>query len=162
MELCGDALPASAICEILKIGRELLSHPIELLPAVEATLDALLERARLVLATKGDLVHQEAKVAASGLGDRFSGIEMLSDKNADAFRRLFSRYRVPPERCVFAGDSIRSDVLPALEVGAWAAYVPDDTVWFYECANASGDHPRFKWLDTLADLPGWIDAIGSR
>jgi putative hydrolase of the HAD superfamily len=158
-ELCGDALPASAIREILGIGRDLLSHPVDLLPGVEATLNALANRVRLVLVTKGDLLHQEAKLAASGLGDRFFGIEIVSEKTADAFRRLFARYDVAPERCAMAGDSMRSDVLPALEVGAWAGFVPYEIVGFHERADAPVNHPRFKRLETLADLPSWIDTI---
>jgi putative hydrolase of the HAD superfamily len=87
-ELCGDKLPASAVRDIVAAGRELLTHPVELLPGVEETLDALADRARLVLVTKGELLHQEAKLAASGLGDRFSGVEIVSEKNADTMRRL--------------------------------------------------------------------------
>jgi putative hydrolase of the HAD superfamily len=158
-ELGGDALPASAIREILGIGRDLLSHPVVLLPGVEATLNALANRARLVLVTKGDLLHQEAKLASSGLTDRFFGIEIVSDKTADTFRRLFARYDVVPGHCVMAGDSMRSDVLPALEAGAWAALVPYEFVRFHERADAPVNHPRFKRLETLADLPGWIDTI---
>jgi putative hydrolase of the HAD superfamily len=158
-ELAGDALPPSTVRDILAIGRDLLSHPVELLPGVEAALDALAERARLILVTKGELLHQETKLAASGLGDRFSGVEIVSDKTADSFRRLFARYAVAPARCAMAGDSIRSDVLPALEAGAWAALVPHDIVWFYERAQAPVHHPRFKQLHNLTDLPGWIDAI---
>lgn len=160
-EVCGNALQASTVRQMLTLGRELLSHPVELLPAVETTINILAERARLILVTKGDLLHQEVKLAASGLNDRFSGIEILSDKNADAFRRIFSRYGVPPEHCVMAGDSVRSDIMPALDAGAWAAYVPHDVVWFYERAEIPCDHPRFKRLELFADLPGWIDAIGS-
>jgi putative hydrolase of the HAD superfamily len=114
---------------------------------------------RLVLVTKGDLFHQEAKLGLSGLKNRFSGVEIVSDKTADSFRRIFVDYAVAPESCAMVGDSIRSDVLPALEAGAWAAFVPHDIVWFYERANAPVDHPRFKALETLADLPGWIDGI---
>jgi len=157
-ELAGDALPPSAVRDILAIGRDLLQHPVELLPGVEATLNALSERERLVLATRGDLLPQEAKLAASGLGDRFSGIEIVSDKTADSFRRLFARYAVAAGRCAMAGDSIRSDVLPALEAGAWAALVPHDIVWFYERAEPPA-HPRFTRLERFTDLPAWIDAI---
>jgi putative hydrolase of the HAD superfamily len=160
MELCGDKLPASAVHDIVAAGRNLLTHPVELLPGVEETLDALADRGRLVLVTKGDLLHQEAKLAASGLGSRFSGVEIVSDKTADTLRRLFARYDVAAERCAMAGDSVRSDVLPALEAGAWAAFVPHDIVWFHERAEAPVRHPRFKQLATLADLPNWIDAIG--
>jgi putative hydrolase of the HAD superfamily len=158
-ELCGDTLPPAAIRDILAAGRDLANHPVELLPGVEATLDALAERARLVLVTKGELLHQEAKLAASGLGDRFSGVEIVSEKNAATLRRLFTRYDVAPERCAMAGDSVRSDVLPALEAGAWAAFVPHEIVWFHERADAPLDHPRFKRLDALTDLPAWIDSI---
>jgi putative hydrolase of the HAD superfamily len=158
-ELCGDALEPTAVRKVLAIGRDLLQHPVELLPGVETTLDALADRARLVLITKGDLIHQEAKLAASGLGERFCGVEIVSEKTADAFRRLFARHDVTPARCAMAGDSIRSDVLPALEAGAWAALVPHDIVWFYERAEAPLDHPRFTRLPALADLPGWIDSI---
>ncbi len=158
-ELAGDALPPSAVRDILAIGRDLLQHPVELLPGVEATLSALAERARLVLVTKGDLLHQEAKLAASRLGERFSGIEIVSDKTPDSFRRLFARYAVMADRCAMAGDSIRSDVLPALEAGAWAALVPHDIVWFYERAEPPAQHPRFARLEKFTDLPAWIDAI---
>jgi putative hydrolase of the HAD superfamily len=160
MELCGDALPPSAVREIVTAGRSLLTHPIELLPGVEATLESLASRGRLVLVTKGDLLHQEAKLAGSGLGDRFSGVEIVSEKSASAFRRLFARYEAAPEHCVMAGDSLRSDILPALEAGAWAAYVPHDIVWSHERAERPLHHPRFKSLERLTDLPGWIDAIG--
>jgi putative hydrolase of the HAD superfamily len=158
-ELCGDALTASAVCDLLAIGRDLHSHPVELLPGVTETLDALADRAQLVLFTKGDLLHQETKLAASGLTERFFGIEIVSDKTADAFRRLFARYGAVPGRCMMAGDSIRSDVLPALEAGAWAAHVPHETVWFHEHAKAPADHPRFKRLTALSDLPVWVDAL---
>jgi putative hydrolase of the HAD superfamily len=126
------------------------------LPGVETTLDALAAHARLVLVTKGDLLHQEAKLAASGLGERFSGIEIVSDKTVDSFRRLFARYAVTPARCAMAGDSIRSDVLPALEAGAWAALVPHNIVWFHERVEAPVHHPRFKQLHAFTDLPGWM------
>jgi putative hydrolase of the HAD superfamily len=160
-DLCGDALAASAVRDMLAIGRDLHSHPVELLPGVSETLDALADRAQLVLFTKGDLLHQETKLAASGLGDRFFGIEVVSDKTAAAFRRLAARYDASPARCVMAGDSMRSDVLPALEAGAWAAHVPHENVWLHEHADVPADHPRFKRLTALSDLPVWIDGLRS-
>lgn len=159
-EICGESVPATVIQSILAAGRELLSHPVELFPEVEATLESLATRAPLVLVTKGDLLHQEAKIAASGLGHRFAAIEIMSDKTAANFRRLFADHGAPPERCVVAGDSVRSDVLPALEAGAWAAYVPHSIVWVHELAEPPTTHPRFRRLNGLTDLPAWIDAIG--
>ena len=160
IELCGSALSVRQISEILAAGRDLLAHPVELLPGIEETLDALADRGRLVLVTKGDLLHQEAKLAASGLGDRFHGIEIVSDKNAGTFHRLFARYDVHPGRAIMAGDSMRSDVLPALEAGAWAAFVPQELAWSHERAEAPSAHDRFRQLQSLGELPDWIDQIG--
>lgn len=160
LELGGEALPARVVADILAAGRRLLAHPVELLGGIEETLDALAARGRLVLVTKGDLLHQEAKLAASGLGGRFAGIEIVSDKTADVFRHLFDRHGVAPDRAVMAGDSMRSDVLPALKAGAWGAFVPQPLAWSHEQAEAPESHPRFRRLDSLSDLPGWIDTIG--
>lgn len=160
VEIAGPALDGAAVARILAIGRTLLSHPVELLDGVVDTLDALAGRARLVLVTKGDLLHQEVKLAASGLGDRFAGVEIVSDKTADTFHRLFARYGVEPRHAVMAGDSMRSDVLPALAAGAWAAFIPQPGAWAHERAEAPRDHPRYRRLDSLVDLPAWIDTIG--
>ncbi|MDF2118131.1 HAD family hydrolase [Roseiarcaceae bacterium H3SJ34-1] len=159
LELGGEHLPARVVMEILDAGRALLAHPVELFDDIENTLDALAARGRLVLVTKGDLLHQETKLAASGLGDKFSGIEIVSEKNADTFRRLFARYDVPPQRAIMAGDSMRSDILPALEAGAWAAFIPQSLVWHHERADGPGEHRRFRQLTSLAELPGWIDTL---
>src|SRR5215213_10234400 len=123
LEIGGDEVSASVIRNILDAGKALHAHPVELFQGTEETLNALADRARLVLVTKGDLFHQEAKLAASGLGDRFSGIEIVSDKRPATFKRIFDRFGVLPAKAMMAGDSMRSDVLPALEAGAWAAYI---------------------------------------
>ena len=159
LELGGDALPASAVRGILAAGRRLLQHPVELLDGVEATLDRLAAQARLVLVTKGDLLHQEAKLAASGLGERFHAVEIVSDKTPDTFRRLFARHGVAPERAVMAGDSMRSDVFPALAAGAWAAFIPQPGGWAHEAGETPKDEARFTQLASLAELPGWIGTI---
>jgi putative hydrolase of the HAD superfamily len=133
---------------------------VELLPGVEGALDALAEQARLVLVTKGDLLHQETKLAASGLGERFAAVEIVSDKTPDTFRRLFAMRGVTPERAVMAGDSLRSDVIPALDAGAWAAFVPHGIGWSHEHAAEPQGHARYRRLDGLADLPGWVATLG--
>ena len=162
VELAGDALSKSLIEQILAAGRTLLAHPVELLDGVAETLELLADRGKLVLVTKGDLLHQESKLAASGLGDLFSGIEIVSDKNVDLFRRLFVQRGVDPSEAIMAGDSMRSDILPALEAGAWAAYIPQDGAWAHEVAEAPQAHARFRQLERLADLPALIDALGAR
>jgi putative hydrolase of the HAD superfamily len=158
-EIAGNDLPPFAVRRILELGREMLVHPIELLAGVEEALPQLAERAPLVLVTKGDLHHQEAKLAASGLGDMFSGVEIVSDKRADTYTRIFARYGVAAEEAVMAGNSVRSDILPALDAGAWAALVPFELVWSHEAAETPADHPRFTELATFAQLPAWIDSL---
>ena len=119
VELCGADLKPTLVADILAAGRSLLAHPVELFDGIAQTLEDLADRGRLVLVTKGDLLHQGAKLAASGLGDRFAGVDIVSDKTADTFTRLFKRYAVQSAEAVMAGDSMRSDVRPALEAGGW-------------------------------------------
>ncbi len=157
LELGGDGVPASVIRGILDAGKALHAHPVELFDGIEETLAALAERARLVLVTKGDLFHQETKLAASGVGDFFSGIEIVSDKRPETFAGIFERNGVEPANALMAGDSMRSDVLPALEAGAWAAYIPQPLGWSHEQKPAPSDHPRFIELTSLAALVNWLD-----
>ncbi|MEC3948993.1 HAD family hydrolase [Sphingobium sp. HWE2-09] len=159
VELAGESLSTAMIEGILAAGRALLAHPVDLFDGVEDTLARLAKVGPLVLVTKGDLLHQESKLAASGLGDLFSGIEIVSDKKVDTFRTLFARHGVAAEQAVMAGDSMRSDILPALEAGAWAAFVPQEGGWSHESATAPSDHARFIQLERLTDLPDWIATI---
>ncbi|MBB5709743.1 HAD family hydrolase [Sphingomonas xinjiangensis] len=159
IELADDPLPKDLLARILAAGRALLSHPVELFDGVADTLAQLASRGPLVLVTKGDLLHQEAKLAASGLGDRFSGIEIVSDKTADTFRRIFKNEGVAAEEALMAGDSLRSDINPALEAGAWAAFIPQEGAWVHEKAEVPANHPCFTKLNSLAELPALIDAI---
>jgi putative hydrolase of the HAD superfamily len=157
LELGGDEVPASVIRGILDAGKALHAHPVELFDGIKETLAALAERARLVLVTKGDLFHQETKLAASGLGDLFTGIEIVSDKRPETFAGIFKRNDVRPSSALMAGDSMRSDVFPALEAGAWAAYIPQPLGWSHEQRPAPSDHPRFVELPSLAALVNWLD-----
>ena len=114
LELTNGELPGHIVGRILEIGREMLLHPVDLLPSARETLEALAGRHRLVLITKGDLFDQERKLAASGLGPFFDGIEIVSDKTERTYRSIFARHGAEPGRCVMIGNSLRSDILPAL------------------------------------------------
>lgn len=159
LELGGDDLPASVIGEIVAAGREILAHPVEPLEGVPEALAALGERGRLVLITKGDLFHQEAKLAASGLGEHFAGVEIVSEKDCTAYDRAFRRHGGDVAHALMAGNSVKSDILPVLQCGGWAAHIPYPLLWEHERADAPEGHPRFRALATLAELPGWVDAI---
>jgi putative hydrolase of the HAD superfamily len=158
-ELAGDKLEPAMVRRILALGRDMLAHPVEPLDGVSAALPALAEKAPLVLVTKGDLHHQEAKLAASGFGAWFTGVEIVSDKKPETYVRIFERYGAAPERSVMAGNSMRSDVLPALAAGAWAGFIPFAGTWAHEDAEPPADHPRYRELSSFAALGEWIDSI---
>lgn len=160
IELGGDRLPIATVRDILAAGRELLAHPVELLEGVGETIEALAELGELVLVTKGDLLHQEVKLAASGLGEHFSAVEIVSDKTADTFRRLIAARGIDPAQAIMAGDSLRSDIVPALEAGAWAAFVPQALAWSHEHAPEPSGHPRYRRLTRLSQLPALIAELG--
>ena len=159
VELGGPALPIESIARILEAGRELLRHPVELLDGVGETIEELAEMGDLALLTKGDLLHQETKLAASGLGSYFAAVEIVSDKRVDTFRSLFARRGIEPAEAIMAGDSLRSDILPALEAGAWAAFVPQPLAWSHENAPEPSDAPRYRRLAHLRHLPALIAHI---
>jgi putative hydrolase of the HAD superfamily len=151
IEVTQGRVPASVISEILDAGREMLSHPIEALPHARETIEKLAGAFRLVLITKGDLFDQERKLAGSGLGDLFDAIEIVSDKSAATYSRLFSRHGDGPARSMMVGNSLKSDIVPALGAGSWGVYVPHALTWSFEHHDKPEDHPRFR---EIADLGG--------
>ena len=159
MELTGNAAPGRLIADILAAGREMLTEPVEPLPGVEHALAELSEHYRLVLITKGDLLHQEQKLAASGLGDLFAAVEIVSEKDASTYVRVFDRHGTGAAEAVMCGNSLRSDILPALEAGSWGAYVPYHITWAHEVADPPGAHGRFAELASISELPGWVRGL---
>ena len=154
IELTDGRIDGRAIGRILELGQDMLAHPVDLLDGVPQALDALAER-RLILITKGDLIDQERKIAASGLAERFEAIEILADKTPESYSRVLLRAGVAPEGFVMVGNSMKSDVLPVLELGGHGVLIPHDLTWAIEHADAP-DHPRTHRLDTIADLPALI------
>ncbi len=161
IEITEGNVPAKTIAKILDIGRDLLSHPVETLPQVEDTLKALNGHYLLVLITKGDLFDQERKLAQSGLGDLFDAVEIVSDKNATTYRRIFSKLADGPERAMMVGNSLKSDIVPAIAAGAWGVFVPHALTWVLEHVDAPADAPRFRQIEHLGHLQGVLDEIRS-
>jgi len=160
MELTGGEPPGRIIADILAAGREMLAHPVEPLPGVDHALAELSERYRLVLITKGDLLHQEQKLAASGLGDLFAAVEIVSEKDASTYARVFDRHGTGAAQAAMCGNSLRSDVLPALEAGAFAAHIPYPLTWAHEMAEPPLGHPRFAELASISEFPAWVNSLG--
>lgn len=120
----------------------------------------LTDRYRLLLITKGDLLHQEQKLAASGLGDLFAAVEIVSEKDASTYNRIFDRHGTGAAQAVICGNSLRSDILPALAAGAYSAYVPYHITWAHEVADAPIGHERYVQLKDIRELPTWVSSIG--
>ena len=133
-------VPAHVIHDILVMGRDMLNHPIHLLPGVAECLPQLAEDYALVLVTKGDLLHQEQKLAQSGLGDLFDDVHIVSEKQITTYQRIFGA-QLPATAMI--GNSIKSDILPALAAGAAAIHIPGRYEWEMEKASAPPDGPRF-------------------
>jgi putative hydrolase of the HAD superfamily len=162
VEVTGGRVPGEVIARILAIGRELLAHPIEMLPHAREVLEALARLHRLVLITKGDLFDQERKVAQSGVGELFEAVEIVSSKDVATYARIFSRYGDGPERSMMVGNSLKSDVVPAIEAGSWGVYVPHELTWVLEHVDAPKDHPRFRQVADLGQLAATIAEIEGR
>jgi len=162
LEVTDGQVDTRVIREILAVGREMLTEPIEPLPGVEKALSELSKRYRLVLVTKGDLLHQEQKLASSGLGDYFVAVEIVSEKDAGTYRRVFDRYGSGADQAVMAGNSMKSDILPALEAGCWSALIPYPLVWAHEAAEAPVGHERYVELGSIGELPAWVDSLAQR
>ena len=160
LQVSGNQVPGSVIAELIAAGQEMLRHPIELLPGAEETVRALASDYRLLLITKGDLIDQERKLAQSGLGDLFDGVEIVSEKTARVYAEIFSGRGVAPATALMVGNSLKSDVHPVLEAGGWGVHVPFGETWALEAAPAPEGHPRFRELADLSGLPDLVAAIG--
>lgn len=159
IEVSEGRVQAAVIAEIMEAGREMLRHPVDLLPHAEATLRQLAETHRLVLITKGDLLDQERKVAQSGLGDLFAAVEIVSHKTPQIYRAAFARQGAAPEQAMMVGNSLKSDVVPALEAGAWGVHVPHALTWALEHAESPKDAARFRCISDLGALPALVEEV---
>lgn len=159
IEVTEGRAPASVISRILEIGRELMDHPLETLPGVSETLEALAGDYTIVLITKGDLFHQEKKLAQSGLGDFFDAVEIVSDKKPATYATLFARHGHGAEKAMMVGNSLKSDVIPAIQAGGWGVHVPHELTWALEHSDAPSEDERFREIATLADLPDLVSSI---
>lgn len=157
VEVSAGKVPAAVIGEILAAGREMLSHPVDLLPHARATVTALAAEYRVVLITKGDLLDQERKLAQSGLGDLFHGVEIVSDKTPEIYRAAFARHGTGTDQGMMVGNSLKSDVLPMLAAGGWGVHVPHAMTWALERADPPQSHSRFHHI---ADLSHLADLVG--
>lgn len=162
IELTEGRISGQEIRSILQFIQDMLHSPVELIDCTSATVQALAGRYRRLLITKGDLFEQESKIARSGMAESFEQIEILSDKTPASYRAMLLRSGIDPQGFLMVGNSMRSDILPVLELGGVAVYIPYHVTWAHEVA----DHPRgydgrFFELDNIGELPKLLRALGS-
>ncbi len=147
------------ISDIIQLGREMLVHPVDPYPGVRETLETLKPDYKLLVVTRGDLFDQERKLAASGLMSYFDEIEIVSDKTALVYDRIFTRHGNGPGRSMMIGNSMRADVVPAIEAGAWGIHVPSEHVWSMDLAD-DPKNARFRRLPDVASVVELVATIG--
>ena len=154
VELTGGEVTGEQIGAILTLGKEMIASPVELLPHVQETVARLADEYELMLLTKGDLFDQEAKLARSGLGDLFRHVEVVTEKDRATYERVLVRHGLSPDELVMVGNSVKSDILPALAAGMRAVFVPYHLTWAHEEAEiGEADPARFAEMEHLGFLP---------
>jgi putative hydrolase of the HAD superfamily len=160
LEVTDNKVSGRVIAELLDAGREMLRHPVDLLPHARAAVEAAKETHRILLITKGDLLDQERKLAQSGLGDLFDAVEIVSDKNIHGYTDIFARYGDGPDRGMMVGNSMKSDVLPMIGAGGWGTFVPHGLEWELEKAPEPTGSARYTRIDNLGGLANLLREIG--
>lgn len=159
LEITDHKVSPDVIAEIVSFGRQMLQNPVETLPHVRETLEALAGHFRIILITKGDLFDQERKLAQSGLGDCFDAVEIVSEKTPQTYDRIFRRHADGAERSMMIGNSLKSDVVPAIAAGAWGVHVPHELTWVLEQVEAPENDLRFRRIPDLGQLQPLIAQI---
>jgi putative hydrolase of the HAD superfamily len=160
IELTAGRIPATDLDVILGWGKRMLMEPTELLDGVADTLRSLSGRYDLMLITKGDLFDQEGKLARSGLGDLFWGVDVVSEKDVETYRAVFKRRGIEPRKFVMVGNSLRSDVVPVVKLGARAVHIPYHVTWQHEHV-AESDLPENGWarISSIKELPAALENL---
>jgi putative hydrolase of the HAD superfamily len=152
MKISNNTIPMEVIEKIILFGKELLDKPIVLLEGVEETLEAIKGNYKLVVATKGDLLDQRRKLHNSGLGHYFHHIEVMSDKQEIDYLDLIKRLDIEPSEFLMIGNSLKSDVLPVLNIGGHGIHIPFHTTWAHERIEHTIEHENFRAFDKITDV----------
>ena len=153
LDLSNGEVPPETLWKILQMGKSMITHPVELLDGVEKALKALQPHYRMIVLTKGDLLDQERKLEKSGLSEYFHHVEVLSDKKPLNYAHLLDHLEIPVEQFLMIGNSLKSDVLPLLDLGAQAIHIPFHTTWVHEQVHEDEQQNKdFVTLDSIREL----------
>ena len=159
----GGRITAADIHRLIELGKDVLQHPVELLPGIREAVEAVARHHAVVLITKGDLFHQEKKVAQSGLAELFRRIEIVSEKNADTYRRVLAEFKLQPAQFAMVGNSLRSDIEPVVKLGGWGIHLPYHVTWAHELEHDLGDgHPHVITVDVPSAIPAAVAQLRER
>lgn len=156
IQVSGKTIGVEVIEKIIAIGKELLDRPIELIDGVEEVLQALQGKYRLVVATKGDLLDQERKLMKSGLAKYFHHIEIVSEKKEPEYRKLIKHLDIQPQQFLMIGNSLKSDILPVLEIGGYGFHVPFHVTWEHEKVEVNIENVRFRQLNSIREVLAYV------
>jgi putative hydrolase of the HAD superfamily len=159
LRISGEKMPIALVEKIIRIGQEMLEKPVDLLPGVKDVLQSLQGKYRIVLATKGDLVDQERKLQKSGLESYFHHIEIMSEKRESDYKKLIARLDIQAGEFVMIGNSLKSDILPVLELGGYGIHVPFHTTWIHEQVDHEVKHVRFFTAEHLEEAAARIQSF---
>jgi putative hydrolase of the HAD superfamily len=162
IEITGGRIPAAEIAEILDVGRGMLAADIDLLEHVPTVIPMLAADYPLIIITKGDLLDQEAKVARSKLAEHFRAVEIVSNKTPDAYAAILKKHHVEPQHFLMVGNSLKSDILPVLAIGAHAVHVPYHITWAHEHVDLSAEErAKYHEIADLSQLPDLLRTLAA-
>lgn len=158
--ITGQRISAADLHRIVELAKDILQHPVDLLPGVREAVEAIAAEHAIVMITKGDLFHQESKVRESGLADLFRRIEIVSEKDAPTYSRVLAEFDIAPTQFAMIGNSLRSDIAPVLQLGGWGVHVPYHTTWAHEReADVDPQAARLMSVTCASELPAAIGRI---
>ncbi len=158
LELSNNTIAQEALHKILHLGKEMIQHPVELLDGVEEVLQVLSKNYRLIVLTKGDLLDQERKLEKSGLSRYFHHVEVLSDKKEENYKNLLEHLEIPVDSFLMVGNSLKSDVIPILNIGGQAVHIPFHTTWAHEMVSGEEEQQNHHLkLNSLRDILKYLN-----
>jgi len=163
ISLTDERISTRDLHRLLELGKDVLAHPVDLLPGIHDAVAAVARDFRIVLITKGDLFHQERKVAQSGLADVFHRIEIVSEKDPATYERVLGEFGLVPAQFAMVGNSLRSDIEPVIRLGGWGVYMPYHVTWAHESeTDFTHDAQRMLEIAGAEAIPGAIAALADR
>jgi putative hydrolase of the HAD superfamily len=160
IDLTNGQVSNADIQDLINFSRDMISAEVKLFDHARETVEKLSVDFPLMLITKGDLLHQQIKVEKSGMGDYFDYIEIVSDKKVSTYAAILQRYDISPSRFLMVGNSLRSDILPVIELGGWVVYVPNELTWMHENVDLPDvDYQRYYEVEHLGNIPSLLASL---